>query len=82
MLATANKEASVEYTTVLPVTCLDELRNLAERNVIPSISQGIRLAIKNFVIMQKQQEYALSMQEAAKDNEFINRTMDAHNDFR
>ena len=81
MLATIQKETSIKYTTVLPKACIDELKSLAEKKIVPSVSQGIRLAVENFVATQKQQEYINSMQEAMNDKAFIKRTMDTQNDF-
>ncbi|MCL2197408.1 MAG: hypothetical protein FWB80_00645 [Defluviitaleaceae bacterium] len=78
---TAYKESSIKYTTVLPRVCIDELKNLADKKIIPSVSQGIRLAIEEFVAIQKKDEYAALMREAANDKAFIARTMDAQNDF-
>jgi len=74
-------EASIKYTTVLPKGCIDELRSLVDKKIIPSVSQGVRLAIEDFVTIQKRLEYANSMSEAAKDKEFIKRTLDTQNDF-
>jgi len=81
MLAVAPKEASIKYTTVLPKVCIDELKSLADKKIVPSVSQGIRLAIENFVAMQKQQEYENEVREAMNDNAFLRRTMDTQNDF-
>jgi len=81
MLNTNYPETSVKYTTVLPKGCIDELKNLADKKIISSVSQGIRVAIEDFVAFQKRLEYANLMSEAAKDEAFIKRTMDAQNDF-
>ena len=81
MHASAFKEASIKYTTVLPRACIDEMKNLADKKVVSSVSQGIRLAIENFIAVQKQQEYANSMKNAASDSAFVKRTMDVQNDF-
>ena len=81
MLASIPKEASVKYTTVLPKTCIDEMKDLADKKIVPSVSQGIRLAIENFIAFQKQQEYANSLKDAANDSAFIKRTLDTQNDF-
>jgi len=81
MHATAAKETSIKYTAVLPKTCIDELKYLAGKKIVPSVSQGIRLAIESFVAFQKQQEYVRAMEEATNDNAFMLRTMDTHNDF-
>ena len=66
MPATTYKETSVKYTTILPKTCIDELKNLADKKNVSSVNQGIRLAVENFVAIQKQQEYANLMQECGK----------------
>ena len=81
MLSTNYRESSIKYTTVLPKGCIDELKNLTDKKVIPSVSQGIRLAVENFVAVQKQQEYMQSLREAADDKAFIKRTLDTQNDF-
>ena len=81
MQAIPQKETSIKYTTVLPKSCIDELKNLASKKVVPSVSQGIRMAIENFVAIQKQQDYENGIKEAASDNAFIQRTMDTQADF-
>ena len=81
MLARTSKETSVKYTTVLPKVCIDEMKSLVDKKIVPSVSQGIRLAIENFIATQKQREYANSLKDATSDNSFIKRTMDAQNDF-
>ena len=81
MLAAASKETSIKYTTVLPKVCVDEMKSLADKKIVPSVSYGIRLAIENFITAQKQQEYADSLKDATSDDAFIKRTMDAQNDF-
>jgi len=81
MITVSSKEPSIKYTTVLPKGCIDDLKILADKKIVPSVSQGIRLAIENFVAHQKQQEYANGIREAMGDNAFITRTMDTHNDF-
>ena len=81
MSTATHREASVEYTTVLPKTCIDELKSLADKKIVPSVNQGIRLAIEEFVALQKRQEYANLMREAMGDEAFVNRTMSAQYDF-
>jgi metal-responsive CopG/Arc/MetJ family transcriptional regulator len=75
------REASVKYTAVLPKECLDQLKNLTEKKVIPSVSQGIRWAVEDFVATQKRRAYEASMREAVADEAFIKRTADAQSDF-
>ena len=76
-----NKEASVKYTAVLQKECLDELKSLVSEKIIPSVSYGIRLAVADFVTIQKQLVYESSIREAATDEAFIKRTVDTQNDF-
>ena len=81
MVSTTLKEASVKYTTVLPKVCIDELKSLTDKKVVPSVSQGIRLAIESFIALQKQQAYEHEIQAAMDDEAFVQRTMDTQNDF-
>ena len=81
MSTVSYNETSVKYTTVLPKTCIDELKSLTAKKIVPSVNQGIRLAVMNFVDIQKQQEYTNMMMEAAQDEAFLKRTMDTQNDF-
>jgi metal-responsive CopG/Arc/MetJ family transcriptional regulator len=72
---------SVKYTTVLSRECLNELKALTDKKIIPSVSQGIRWAVENFVDFQKKQAYEDSMKSAALDAEFIKRNIETQNDF-
>jgi len=75
------KEASIKYTTVLPQACLYELKAMADNKIIPSVSQGIRTAVEEFVKNRKQYLYEKAMQEAAADGRFMERTMNTYHDF-
>ena len=66
---------------VLPKSCVDDLKKLAAKKIIPSVSQGIRLAVEEFIAIQKKQEYVGLMGEASRDDAFIKRTQDAQSDF-
>jgi hypothetical protein len=81
MLNQNRQETSVKYTTVLPRACVNELKALAEKKVIPSVNQGIRSAVEDFVAFHKQQEYEIAMKSAASDEAFIKRTLDTQEDF-
>ena len=81
MLATLSKEKSIKYTTVLPKICIDDMKSLVDKKIVPSVSQGVRLAIESFIKAQKQQEYENSLKDATNDHAFIKRTMDTQNDF-
>jgi metal-responsive CopG/Arc/MetJ family transcriptional regulator len=67
---------SIKYTAVLPKEHLGELRRMAERNEIPSINQGIRAAVKDYVDTHRLSEYQREMREATEDEAFVRRTMD------
>jgi rRNA-processing protein FCF1 len=81
MLNANYREASVKYTAVLPKNCLDELKTLTEKKVIPSVSQGIRLAVEDFVLIHKQRLYEDALRDAAADKAFMGRTLDAQKAF-
>jgi len=75
------RDATVKYTAVLPQDCVEELRLLAERKVIPSVNQGIRVAIEGFLTTYRKQQYVLAMKDAANDKDFLTRTMDTQQAF-
>ena len=75
------REATVKYTAVLPQDCVEELRFMAEKKVIPSVNQGIRVAIEDFLTAYRKQEYSLAMKDAANDKGFLTRTMDTQQAF-
>jgi len=75
------RDTAVKYTAVLPKDCLDELKALAAKKIIPSVSQGIRLAVEDFVAAYRQRAYEDAVREAAADQSFIRRTLDTQEDF-
>jgi metal-responsive CopG/Arc/MetJ family transcriptional regulator len=75
------RESTVKYTAILPQDCVEELRFMAERKAIPSVNQGIRTAVEDFVTAYKRQEYQYAMKEAANDKGFMERTMDMQQAF-
>jgi hypothetical protein len=81
MLKSAQKKTSVRYTTVLSQDCIDELKNMAEHEIISSVNHGIRLAIESFIEGNKRKEYELAMQEAASDHLFLKRTLETQEAF-
>ena len=76
-----SQTANVKYTAILPQDCLNELRSMTERNLIPSVNQGIRAAVEDFVKAYKLREYQHGIREAANDEVFIRRTMDTQSAF-
>jgi hypothetical protein len=75
------QDISIKYTAVLPQVCVDELKTLAEKKVIPSVNQGIRLAIDGFLAQTKKELYEQSLREAALDAAFIKRTIETQDVF-
>jgi hypothetical protein len=60
---------------------MDELKLLAEKKIIPSVNQGIRLAVEDFVLSHKQRAYESAMKEAAADKDFMRRTLETQEAF-
>jgi hypothetical protein len=60
---------------------MNELKSLAEKKVIPSVNQGIRLAVEDFVLLHKQRTYESAMKEAAADQDFMRRTLETQEAF-
>lgn len=77
----AGSKHNIKYTAVLPSECVDDLKDLASNNFIPSVNFGIRLAVERFVSQSRRELYEKHIKEAAEDKEFINRTLDAQNAF-
>ena len=74
MINTVN--ASIRYTTVLPAKYVEELKQLAAEKIISSVNQGIREAIEQYLAQSKCEQYARQMSDAAKDQGFMERTLD------
>lgn len=74
-------EQNIKYTAMIPSDYVEELKSLAASHAIPSVNQGIRLAIAKFIDEQKKIAYERQLKEAAEDESFIKRTMDCQNDF-
>ena len=75
------KEPAVKYTAILPQSSMDGLKKLARQSVIPSINQGIRLAVEDFVRLHERLAYEQAMNEAAGDLAFLKRTLDTQEAF-
>ena len=71
----------VKYTATLPEASVHELKMLAERKVIPSVNFAIREAINLYIVRTKKKMYEKEIQEAAKDKDFLTRTMESNQDF-
>jgi len=67
---------TVKYTAILPKDHVKELRNMADKKIIPSINQGIRVAVEDFIKARNESEYKQNMLEASKDESFKKRMAD------
>jgi len=67
---------TIKYTTVLPQDYINELREMADKKLIPSINQGIRVAVEDFIKARTISEYKYNMLEASKDETFNRRLTD------
>ena len=65
----------------IPSEYLGELQELAEKKIIPSVNYGIKRAVEKYLEQIKKEMYEKSMAEAAKDENFIKRTLEAQKDF-
>jgi hypothetical protein len=72
---------SIKYTVVLPSEYISELKELASKKIIKSVNNGIKIAIEKYIEQEKKELYAQSMAEAAKDENFLKRTLDCQKDF-
>lgn len=75
-----NKQ-KIKYTAVLPNEYVLELKELVAKKYIPSVNIGICLAIKRFIVESKSEFYQRQMESAAKNKQFINRTMKTQETF-
>ncbi|MCL2719934.1 MAG: hypothetical protein FWD47_01165 [Treponema sp.] len=64
---------TIKYTAVLPQDHVKELRNMANKKIIPSVNQGIRVAIEDFLKTRNESEFKYNMAEASKDEAFNRR---------
>ena len=60
---------------------IDELKQLAKKQQIPSVNYAIREAIDEYLKQAKKNEYNEQMKAAAKDRAFVERTMKCAEDF-
>lgn len=59
----------------------EQLEYLVSINKLDSVTEGINLAIADFVKAKQKELYAARMKEASQDKEFIERTMSSQKDF-
>lgn len=76
-----NTTKTVRYTATLPLEYIDELKQLAKSQQIPSVNFAIRQALDEYLKQAKKREYDEMMKAAAKDKSFMERTMKCAEDF-
>ncbi len=76
-----NTVKTVRYTTTLPSDSIEQLKQLARTQQIPSVNFAIRQAVDEYLKQLKRREYDELMQAAAKDQDFYDRTMKCAEDF-
>ena len=76
------KEMQVIKTTInLKSEYKNQLNELVEEKVIASMTDGFNQAIELFLKEKKKQQYIKKIEEAAKDKNFIKRTINSQKDF-
>lgn len=73
--------SNTRFTTTLPIEYLEQLKEMAEAEQIPSINFAIREAIELYLKDIKKREYEVLMEEASQDKEFLDRTLECAEDF-
>ena len=78
---TLEKSEKIKYTAVLPKQVVIELKTLVNKQIIPSVNQGIQKAIEAFLVEKKKELYRKLMEEASKDEAFLKRTLENQSAF-
>jgi hypothetical protein len=81
MIEMQQNAKNIKYTAVLPNEYVLELKELTAIKFIPSVNFGIRLAVENFITESKSELYQKQMEAAAKDKNFIKRTLETQEAF-
>jgi len=75
------KNLNIKYTAVLPAENIAGLKELAAKDVIPSINQGIREAVEQYIVIMKKNLYDAEMIKAATDPDYMERTLQVQKEF-
>lgn len=67
--------ATVKSTININKDYFEELKLLISENRLSSLTEGINKGIAMYLSQERKKRYALAMEEASKDPNFINRTM-------
>lgn len=76
-----NNMQTTRFTATIPVCFINELKELAKADKIPSVNYAIRQAVEDYLAQVRKTQYNEMMKEAAKDKRFINRTIKCDEDF-
>lgn len=77
----SNTTKTVRFTATLPSIYVDELKQLAKEQQIPSVNFAIRQALDEYLKQIKKREYNEMMKAAANDKAFVERTTKCAEDF-
>lgn len=72
---------AVKSTVNLNKYYKEQLEELVRLNLLSSVTEGVNLAIENFVKEKNRELYAKQMEEAVNDRDFMERTLTAQKDF-
>ena len=73
--------ATVKSTININKSCKEQLEYLVHISEIKSFTEGVNLAIEQFVKDKQKELYAKEMEKAKSDEEFIKRTIVTHKEF-
>ena len=73
--------STVKSTVNIQTAYFEELKNLVSEKAIASMTEGINLGIGMLIREKRKETYMKQMEEAAKDRDFIERTMKAQCEF-
>ena len=71
----------VKSTINITLVNFEELKELVSKNVISSMTEGINLGVEMLIKEKRRELYAKKMAEAAKDKDFLERTLGSQRDF-
>ncbi len=76
-----NPTEMTQYTLTLPASFVDELKKLVQTEQVASIDLAIYQAVESYLVQIRKNKYTAMMQEAAKDEAFVSRTLKCDEDF-
>ncbi|MBR6331709.1 MAG: hypothetical protein IKR78_01060 [Dehalococcoidales bacterium] len=76
-----SKALTVKNTFNMSLSNYEELKKLVENKSISSITEGINLGIELLIKEKRMENYRNQMAKAAKDKEFMRRTLSSQNEF-